>query len=481
MIIMRQTFAKTTKMAPQAALIAVLFIALYALVDAGRFTAEVESGNVLRVAAPAYEWVESGLSPYGPGFERELLDAFAARSGVRLVVTSTATWEQAWKLLRRGKADMVLGLGSRPPADLLPRLVPGPTYARFQPVLVHSSRRFGLRESCEVCEAPVLLTANTALAGALAEQAGTDCTPNTQAGPDLDIAPLLESLSTDRNRFALVDGGRYRLWQPFYQRVLPTADLKGDIAYRWYWRADAPVAPALAGFWKDMRDSNQLADLMDRYFGFLPEETDYYEIRHLTRTVRRKMPDYRHMIAEASERYNIDPLLLTAVIYQESRFDPGAVSSTGVRGLLQLTTATAGDLGLTDRTDPHQSVLGGARYLRSLYDNLDGLGLEKWDRWFYALAAYNKGMGHVMDAVKLVRREGGSGTSWRELRQALPKLAWERWYRDAKYGYTRGYEAVDYVQRIRYYYYVLHGLLVLSRPEAEQLAPLVFPASFTSI
>ena len=477
MNIMRRTFAKTTF----PALVAVLFIALYALVDAGRFTAEVRSGKVLRVAAPAFEWVESGLSPYGPGFEHELLDLFGKRADVRLSVTHTATWEQAWALLRSGKADMVLGLGSKAPEDLLPRLVPGPVYARFQPVLVHSSRRFGLRESCEVCAAPVLLTSNAGLTKALARQAGPGCTPSIKAQADLDIIPVLDSLDENRDRFALVDGGRYRLWQPFYQGVLPAADLDGDIAYRWYWRADAPAAPALAEFWKGMRGSAQLADLMDRYFGFLPDETDYFEIRHLAQTIREKMPDFRLLVAEAAERYDIDPLLLTAVIYQESRFDAQAVSRTGVRGLLQLTSATAGDLGLTDRTDPRQSVMGGARYLRSLYDDLDGMGLRKWDRWFFALAAYNKGMGHVMDAVKLAQGQGGSGTSWRELRQALPKLAWERWYRNAQYGYARGYEAVDYVQRIRYYYYVLHGLLVLSRPEAEQLAPLVFPASFTSI
>ena len=477
---MRRTFAKTYHVAPQAALIAVLFIALYALVDAGRFTAEVESGKVLRVAAPAFEWVESGLSPYGPGFEHELLDLFASRSDVRLSVTRTATWEQAWRLVRKGKADMVLGLGSEAPADLLPALTPGPAYARFRPVLVHSARRFGLRESCEVCAAPVLLTSNAALSEALDRQIGPDCTPATKASNDLDITPVLERLNADHDRFALVDGGRYRLWQPFYQSVLPAADLEGDIAYRWYWRTDAATAPALAAFWKDMRDSEQLADLLDRYFGFLPEQTDYFEIRHLARTVREKMPDYRHLVAEASERYDIDPLLLTAVIYQESRFDPGAVSRTGVRGLLQLTSATAGDLGLTDRTDPRQSVMGGARYLRSLYDDLQDMGLEEWDRWFFALAAYNKGMGHLTDALELTR-QGGDGTSWRELRQALPKLAWERWYKNARHGYARGYEAVDYVQRIRYYYYVLHGLLVLSRPEAEQLAPLVFPATFASI
>ena len=478
---MHQTIAKTSRLAPQVILVAVLFIALYALVDAGRFTADVRSGKVLRVAAPAFEWVESGLSPYGPGFEHELLGLFARQSDVRLAVTRTATWEQAWSLVRQGKADMVLGLGSKPPKDLLARLTAGPAYARFKPVLVHSARRFGLRESCEVCTTPVLLTPNTTLTTALSAQAAPGCTPETQSRPDLDIAPVLQRLDADQDRFALVDGGRYRLWQPFFRSVLPAADLDGDMAYRWYWRADAATAPALTAFWKDMRGSNRLADLMDRYFGFLPEETDYYEIGHLARTVREKMPEYRRLVAEASERYDIDPLLLTAVIYQESRFDPDAVSSTGVRGLLQLTSATAGDLGLTDRTDPRQSLLGGARYLRSLYDGLDGMGLQGWDRWFFALAAYNKGMGHVSDAVDLSRRLGGTGASWRELRQALPKLAWERWYKDAKYGYTRGFEAVDYVQRIRYYYYVLHGLLVLSRPEAEQLAPLVFRTTVASI
>jgi membrane-bound lytic murein transglycosylase F len=174
-----------------------------------------------------------------------------------------------------------------------------------------------------------------------------------------------------------------------------------------------------------------------------------------------------------AEKNGIDPLFLAAVIYQESRFNARARSRTGVRGLMMITQATAEDLDVADRLDPEQSIRGGAAYLRELWERLEPLGLEPWDRWFLALAAYNQGINHLRDAVELSRRMGGSGETWRDVKKVFPLLAWQKYYSQAKYGYTRGYEAVTYVDSIRYFYYILHGFVVLGRPEAEHLGPLL--------
>lgn len=428
---------------------------------------------VLRVAAPAHEWAQSGLSPFGPGFEQELLDKFCAESGMRWVRVKTDSWQDAWDMVADNRADIVLSLGTTPPDALSKKLEQGPTYANFRPVIVHSDQRYGLREECDMCDRPILVSSNPALPDSIRERAkAIDCKPELVISTDPDVTPILERLHKNQARFGLMDQGRFKLLQPFFDKVREARQLPGDIAYRWYWSTRSPaLSQALENYWKSMNDSDAMDNLYDKYFGFLPEETDYYEIRHLVKTMEKKLPIYGDAIVKAAHRNNIDPLLLTAVIYQESRFDAAATSHTGVRGLMQLTQITAAEMGV-NRNDPFDSIRGGSRYLRKLHDGLEGLELNETQRWLFTLAAYNRGAGHLRDAIELARNLGHEGNSWRELKEAFPKLAYERWYKNARHGYTRGYEAVDYVDRIRYYYYILHGLVVLSRPEAQQLAAL---------
>jgi soluble lytic murein transglycosylase-like protein len=95
-------------------------------------------------------------------------------------------------------------------------------------------------------------------------------------------------------------------------------------------------------------------------------------------------------LTNAASAANISPALLSALVWQESRWNPLAVSRRGAVGLAQLMPATARDLGVNP-ADPVANLNGGARYLRQLLDQFDG-NVEK------ALAAYNAGPGRVRSA-----------------------------------------------------------------------------------
>jgi soluble lytic murein transglycosylase-like protein len=97
---------------------------------------------------------------------------------------------------------------------------------------------------------------------------------------------------------------------------------------------------------------------------------------------------YDPLVNQAAARYGLDPAILHGLIQQESGFDPNATSGAGAVGLTQLMPATATSLGVTDPTDPTQSIEGGARYLSQMMTQFGGDPSK-------ALAAYNAGPGAV--------------------------------------------------------------------------------------
>ena len=128
----------------------------------------------------------------------------------------------------------------------------------------------------------------------------------------------------------------------------------------------------------------------------------------------RPVPAYlQPIINEAAAKYHLDPNLLAAVAFKESRYNPRAVSRIGAEGIMQLKPKTARYLGVTDSFDPRQNVFGGAKYLRKMLDQFKGdVDL--------ALAAYNAG-------PTLVAKVGPNATE-----EAIEYVATiKRYYRNA--------------------------------------------------
>src|SRR6185503_3821369 len=144
----------------------------------------------------------------------------------------------------------------------------------------------------------------------------------------------------------------------------------------------------------------------DRYYGHIERlnQGDVYAFLQRRTSV---LPQYRHIFQEAQELTGIDWRLLAALGFQESHWEPLATSPTGVRGLMMLTSETADRMQLTDRLDPRQSILAGAQYLQELKDAMPNRVADP-DRTWFALAAYNIGLGHLEDARVLTQRRGGN-------------------------------------------------------------------------
>lgn len=435
--------------------------------------------STLIVAAPDQERIFSTISPYGPGLERELVEDFCKQHGYKVKWIRTETLEQGWELLASGKAQVFLSTGYKP--GRIPASLPveaGPVYETHRPVLVGPAGRPGRGAAEDLAERAALggniASVNRELYREAARRGNAAPRPMPKATAEVDKTLRALDSGDAPMRFALVENGSYLPWRPFHHRVRPAVSLDELVAYRWFWRTDVPkLGKRLTAFFHEVMTDGRLADLQERYYGFFPEQGPYGQLWLLRNAVRSKLPLYRHYILDAAQRYHLDPLLLVAVIFQESAFDPEAQSYTGVRGLMQLTEQTASALGASDRTDPAQSIYFGAKYLSRLWKELAPLHLATWDRWCFVLAGYNQGIGHVYDAMFLAKRLGKNPKNWREVKTVLPLLADAHWHARTIFGYSRGGEGVDYVERVRFYYYVLKGLSFLPGLELQQLAPLV--------
>jgi membrane-bound lytic murein transglycosylase F len=202
-----------------------------------------------------------------------------------------------------------------------------------------------------------------------------------------------------------------------------------------------------------MEESGRLAEVTEYFYGHMDKVNKGGALLFADR-VKTRLPNWEAYLKAAGEEYGIDWRLLAAMSYQESHWDPKARSHTGVRGLMMLTLVTARELGISNRIDPEQSIHGGARYFKQIYQRIPER-IQGPDRTWFALAAYNVGMGHLEDARVLTESHGADPDKWADVKQYLPLLAKRKFYQHTKFGYARGWEPVTYVQHIRQFYNIL--------------------------
>lgn len=165
-----------------------------------------------------------------------------------------------------------------------------------------------------------------------------------------------------------------------------------------------------------------------------------------------QLSPYDKFVRKYSQRYGFDWRFITAQMFQESRFDPKAKSWVGARGLLQVMPRTARELELTNLKDPATGIHAGVKYMAWLRDRFEGKVPATEARWF-ALAAYNAGYGHVLDARRLAKQQGLNSGRWFEnVERSMLLLSKPKYYKRARYGYVRGGQPVHYVREIRTLY-----------------------------
>ncbi|HUU02172.1 MAG TPA: transglycosylase SLT domain-containing protein [Myxococcota bacterium] len=201
----------------------------------------------------------------------------------------------------------------------------------------------------------------------------------------------------------------------------------------------------------------------------------YFTGRKRISEVRREALDttgvispYDDLARKYGREYAIDWRLILAQMYKESRFDPRATSWSGARGLLQVMPQTAREMGFTNLWDPDTNIHAGVTYLAWLITKFEP-SVPMRQRIRFALASYNAGLGHVRDARRLAWRLSYDADKWFDnVERAMLLLQKPDYHRQARYGYCRGSEPVQYVSEIQTKYDAYSRLMPAAGPRPRE-------------
>jgi peptidoglycan lytic transglycosylase F len=397
--------------------------------------------------------------PSGPtGYECDLLVGLAHKLGVSLDLQFVDSAPAAVAAVEAGRADLAAaGINITPAWKQRVRFTRPLQQVVQQLVYFHGG-------GDETPASPADLDGTlTVVAGSSAEAQLAELKQRypdlswSRADPDDDAEDLLYRVAKGKLDYTVANSDLVALDRRFYPQIHVAFAVSDTQDLAWALRQDRDsnaLYRAVEGYLDGLGDT-ELARLRDRYFGEI-EAGGYEGVVHFTADVQVRLPRYRPVFEAAARQYGLDWRMLAAVGYEESHWDPAAISPTGVHGIMQLTMDTAQQMAV-DRDVPAQSIRGGARYLRELLTELPPQIAEP-DRTWMALAAYNQGIGHLLDARDLAAQLGGDPDRWLDVRNALPLLSRESWFKHMHYGYAAGREIAGYVSNVRNYYDMLTWL-----------------------
>ncbi|MFP5506819.1 MAG: membrane-bound lytic murein transglycosylase MltF, partial [Gammaproteobacteria bacterium] len=376
--------------------------------------------------------------PHGPtGLEYDLAALFAQRLDVRLRLVVPDNFQDILGLVERGEAH--IAAAGLTVTDARKRRVRfGSAYQTIMPQLIYrsgNSRPRNLDDLSGVLEV---------LAGSSHEERlrelQTEYPQLTwRSNGNLESAELLHLVWEQLIDYTVADNNELAIHQRYYPELRVAFDLNpvpDTLAWAFTAGSDDSLYREAEAFFAELRKTGKLDQLLERHYGHVAD-FDYVGTRRYMSHIAQRLPEYIPLFEAGAAETALDWRLLAAVGYQESHWDREATSPTGVRGLMMLTHNTMRFLGLSDRTDPEQSILGGARYIRMLKDKLPERITDP-DRTWLALAAYNVGYGHLEDARILTQKRGGDPDKWMDVKESLPLLAQKKWYAQTRYGYARG-------------------------------------------
>lgn len=411
----------------------------------------IKDRGILRIITntnPSHYYLQKGKLY---GFEYELLMEFAKQHKLRVDVVLASSQEQMFELLRNGKGDVI---AASLPSELLStdELVQHTEPYHFaSPVIVGRNAGNALIDIRELAGRRIILAEVSPywdyMVNLQSQGLGFELV-KADVGIDMQGTLLMVALGM----YDLTVVGNHQIKSGYTRAVGLKSQfvLSEPVAHRWAVRADdQQLHNALNMFLaKEYRSANYNV-IHAKYF----EQAQPGETGNESLTRFDSLSPYDDVTRLHAEEYGFDWRLITALMFQESQFNPNANSYSGAEGLMQLIPATAKLMGVSDTNNPEININAGIRYLSYLRDKFEDTILLQ-DRMWFTLASYNAGYGRVKRARLLAEKMGLDKDLWFDNVEIAMLAQAKPYTKDGKQvRYCRCGQAVVYVREIRTRYF----------------------------
>ncbi|MGH1461476.1 MAG: membrane-bound lytic murein transglycosylase MltF [Neptuniibacter sp.] len=413
----------------------------------------IESGTLKLVTrnSPNTYFIEKGQPA---GFEYDLAKAYADYLGVKLELVIPSSFGEIFSTLERRDAHLAGAMltvtkdrnesfNFSPPylhttTSLIYRTTQGEPAPKDLQDLINKKKR-------------LMAISNSSHSELLKKLAIKHPDLNWEETSEFSAVELLEKVHNKEIDYTITDSIAFDAQKSFFPGLKKAFDLDEEQPLAWMLKphSDNSLLDSINRFFALESTHTLIKELKEKYFQ-RSNSLNFYDTATFKEDMQTRFPKIEQYFFMAEQETDIDWQLLAAIAYQESHWNPKAVSPTGVKGIMMLTNAAAKEVEVTDRTDPMQSIIGGAHYLVGVMQKIPERITQPDHTWF-ALAGYNVGYGHLEDARILTARAGLNPDKWDDVKKHLPLLTQEKYFSTVRYGYARGYEPVHYVSNIRKY------------------------------
>jgi len=406
------------------------------------------------------------------GFEYELIREFTRENDLALEVVIVGPDENPFDLLNQGAGDVIAAnytitperrqfVNFTRPYNLVNQVVVYSTEFPYQPATI---------EELAELQIPISVRRNSSYYNRLIELRDEGFDLNIQIIPDeMDTEAALLEVARGNLEATVADDNMFGAASRYLEGLYPGPTIAEKDTIAWAIRDNAPDLEARMNrflykhfrFTEDRdrpRRSTFLNILRQRYFQESPQIAQYYNPEWQFQTLGIISP-YDDLIRSVADSAGVDWLLITAMIAQESEFNPQSKSWMGAVGLMQIIPRFS-NIPYDQLYDPETNIREGVRIIK---DHLNHYSYMDHDnQWAFALATYNAGMGHVADARRLAIDQNKDPNEWENVSDALLKLMQRRYYQNARHGFARGIETVQYVEEIKNRYRTYEAIMTLA-------------------
>jgi membrane-bound lytic murein transglycosylase F len=393
------------------------------------------------------------------GFEYELLSRFAKHIDVDLEVIPVKDMNEVIPGLRQMRGDIIAAnfTITKERADKVSfseSLIASPQ------VLVQNTDNEIIESPSEIDGHEVYVRKSSSFYSRLqnlSEEIGGKVHIREVAG-NVSVEKLIEEVSQGNIPLTVADEHVAKINQAFYPNLHIKTPISLEQQMAWAIRKESPNLLIAINQWlEEFKKTVDFRVIYLKYFG----DTKLYRSRVKSKLFTAKsgqISPYDKFVKTQSKQIGWDWRLISALIYQESQFDPHAQSWAGAQGLMQLMPETAQSYGVDSTSGVSANIAAGIKYLSWLDKQFTEKVSDSIERRKFVMAAYNVGLGHVFDAIRLAEKNDLDPQAWEgNVAEMLLKKAEPDYYTDevCYYGYCRGSEPYAYVNQImgRYLHY----------------------------